>query len=304
MGNASADAVAADGEGPVRRVSLAGFAIAPAAVTNREFGDFVRATRYVTEAERCGESFVFYLQVPAGRRQQARQVAAGLPWWLPVADASWQRPEGPRLAYLRATGPSRGARVVERRDCLLRLGWRAPADRSRMGMRRARRAGGAALRVGRRPHAERGAPVQRLARIVSERARGRLAAGACSRHSRRAQRIWTFQCLRQCLGMVRRLVQPHLPSGDGKRRTRSSAVQQAAGRCGAAHSSATTPTATAIASPPAAPTRRKARRATSAFASRGRQPAASRRGPLTNRYYFEWSRQFYEIAEPTWPERV
>lgn len=95
MGNASADAVAADGEGPVRRVSLAGFAIAPAAVTNREFRDFVRATRYVTEAERCGESFVFYLQVPPARRQQARQVAAGLPWWLPVADASWQRPEGP-----------------------------------------------------------------------------------------------------------------------------------------------------------------------------------------------------------------
>ena len=95
MGNASADAVAGDGEGPVRSVSLTGFAIAPAAVTNREFGDFVRATRYVTEAERCGESFVFYLQVPAGSRQQARQVAAGLPWWLPVADASWQRPEGP-----------------------------------------------------------------------------------------------------------------------------------------------------------------------------------------------------------------
>ena len=95
MGNASADAVAADGEGPVRRISLAGFAIAPAAVTNREFGDFVRATRYVTEAERCGESFVFYLQVPVERRQQARQVVAGLPWWLPMADASWQRPEGP-----------------------------------------------------------------------------------------------------------------------------------------------------------------------------------------------------------------
>ena len=95
MGTASADAVAADGEGPVRRVSISGFAIAPAAVTNREFSAFIRATRYVTEAERCGESFVFYLQVPASRRQQARQVAPGLPWWLPVANASWQRPEGP-----------------------------------------------------------------------------------------------------------------------------------------------------------------------------------------------------------------
>ena len=95
MGSNSADAVAADGEGPVRRVALTGFSIAPAAVTNREFGDFVRATRYATEAERLGTSFVFYLQVPIIPRQQIRQVAADLPWWLPVADASWQRPEGP-----------------------------------------------------------------------------------------------------------------------------------------------------------------------------------------------------------------
>lgn len=94
MGNDSADAVVGDGEGPARRVSVSGFSIAPAAVTNREFGDFVRATRYVTEAERLGSSFVFYLQVPEEVRGQARQVAAGLPWWLPVENASWQRPEG------------------------------------------------------------------------------------------------------------------------------------------------------------------------------------------------------------------
>jgi formylglycine-generating enzyme required for sulfatase activity len=95
MGNESADAVADDGEGPVRRVSLKAFSIAPTAVTNRAFGDFVRATRHVTDAERFGSSFVFYLQVPAENRKQARQVAKDLPWWLPVADASWQRPEGP-----------------------------------------------------------------------------------------------------------------------------------------------------------------------------------------------------------------
>jgi len=95
MGNDLADAVAADGEGPVRRVSITGFSIAPTTVTNRDFSEFVRATRYVTEAERFGASFVFYLQVPATERKQIRQVAAGLPWWLPVADASWQRPEGP-----------------------------------------------------------------------------------------------------------------------------------------------------------------------------------------------------------------
>ena len=95
MGSDGADAVPQDGEGPPRRVAISAFAIAAATVTNREFAVFVRATRYVTDAERCGTSFVFYLQLPAAARQSARQVAAGLPWWLPVEFASWQRPEGP-----------------------------------------------------------------------------------------------------------------------------------------------------------------------------------------------------------------
>ena len=95
MGNVFADAVAADGEGPVRRVSLEAFLISATTVSNREFGDFVRATRYVTDAERLGYSFVFYLQVPSERRVHNREVAKHLPWWLPLADASWQRPEGP-----------------------------------------------------------------------------------------------------------------------------------------------------------------------------------------------------------------
>ena len=48
-----------------------------------------------TDAERSGSSFVFYLQVPEAARRAARQVASGLPWWLPVDHACWQRPEGP-----------------------------------------------------------------------------------------------------------------------------------------------------------------------------------------------------------------
>jgi formylglycine-generating enzyme required for sulfatase activity len=95
MGNDGPDAVLGDGEGPVRRVALNAFSIAPIAVTNRQFGDFVRATRYITEAERSGASFVFYLQLPEETRREARRVVPGIPWWVEVADASWQRPEGP-----------------------------------------------------------------------------------------------------------------------------------------------------------------------------------------------------------------
>jgi formylglycine-generating enzyme required for sulfatase activity len=95
MGNDGPDAVPGDQEGPVRRVRVDAFSIAPTTVTNRQFGDFVRATRYTTDAERSGTSFVFYLQLPEAQRRDARRVVPGIPWWVEVADASWQRPEGP-----------------------------------------------------------------------------------------------------------------------------------------------------------------------------------------------------------------
>src|SRR6478736_5376558 len=49
----------ADGEGPPRQVAVSAFAIACHAVSNIQFGDFVRATGYTTDAERYGWSFVF-----------------------------------------------------------------------------------------------------------------------------------------------------------------------------------------------------------------------------------------------------
>jgi sulfatase modifying factor 1 len=95
MGDDAGDAVPGDGEGPARRVALDAFSIAAGAVTNREFAAFVRATRYITDAERFGASFVFYLQVPPEQRRSVRRVLPDLPWWLAVSGACWQRPEGP-----------------------------------------------------------------------------------------------------------------------------------------------------------------------------------------------------------------
>jgi sulfatase modifying factor 1 len=95
MGSDASEGHAQDGEGPSREVRLSPFSIAATTVTNAEFARFVRATAYVTQAEAAGRSFVFWLQVDASRRASLRRVPDGLPWWLDVPDACWQRPQGP-----------------------------------------------------------------------------------------------------------------------------------------------------------------------------------------------------------------
>lgn len=95
MGSDGAEGYAQDGEGPSREVHLTPFSIAAATVTNEQFSAFVRATAYVTDAESAGSSFVFWLQVDATRRSSLRRVLHGLPWWLDVPHACWQRPQGP-----------------------------------------------------------------------------------------------------------------------------------------------------------------------------------------------------------------
>jgi sulfatase modifying factor 1 len=94
MGSDDGRGYAQDGEGPSRIVRLRPFSIAATTVTNAQFADFVRATRYVTEAEAAGSSFVFWLQVGEHERALLRRVPRGLPWWLDVPHACWQRPEG------------------------------------------------------------------------------------------------------------------------------------------------------------------------------------------------------------------
>ena len=95
MGSNDPDGFRDDGEGPPRLVMVDAFHISPTVVTNRQFADFVRDTRYITDAERSGASFVFYGQLPGGGDTSSLPAPPGLPWWRLVAGASWQRPEGP-----------------------------------------------------------------------------------------------------------------------------------------------------------------------------------------------------------------
>ena len=151
MGNDGPDAVAGDGEGPVRRVALDAVShrARPRSPT-REFGDFVRATRYVTEAERAGSSFVFYLQLPTPSARQRRGGSSrGLPWWLPVEDASLAAARGTRLAH-----PRRASTI---RWCTCRGTTRRPIAPGRARACRPKPNGSAPRAAGSKGSASRGA---------------------------------------------------------------------------------------------------------------------------------------------------
>jgi formylglycine-generating enzyme len=83
-----------DGEGPIRQVVLNRFWIDSTTVSNEKFETFVGTTRYVTEAEKYGWSFVFAGLLPNDLAPS--QAVLVTPWWRQVQGASWQRPEGPR----------------------------------------------------------------------------------------------------------------------------------------------------------------------------------------------------------------
>ncbi|WP_433005699.1 formylglycine-generating enzyme family protein [Kribbella sp. CA-294648] len=94
MGDPFGEGYPGDGETPVHTVRLRPFAVDPAAVTNAEFGAFVEATGYVTDAEKYRSSAVFHLAVHSDPADILGP-AAGSPWWISVRDASWRHPDGP-----------------------------------------------------------------------------------------------------------------------------------------------------------------------------------------------------------------
>jgi formylglycine-generating enzyme len=86
----------ADGEGPIRPVSISPFAIDTFPVTNADFAAFVAKTSFRTEAEVFGWSFVFWSHIPRQRfADLVEDTAAPTPWWCKVPGASWKQPLGP-----------------------------------------------------------------------------------------------------------------------------------------------------------------------------------------------------------------
>ncbi|MDN6529196.1 MAG: formylglycine-generating enzyme family protein [Brevibacterium sp.] len=96
MGSEDPLAYPDDGEGPVREVSVQGFAIAATTVTVAEFAAFVAATGHRTDAETHGDSLVFTGLLAEGLAETSPAVQA-TPWWRQVTGATWFHPAGPGI---------------------------------------------------------------------------------------------------------------------------------------------------------------------------------------------------------------
>lgn len=95
MGTDDKEGFPEDGEGPIRPVTVKPFLIDHRTVTNARFAEFVQATRYKTEAERFGWSYVFQHFVSQRSRQRVMGVSGQARWWLAVRGANWSHPDGP-----------------------------------------------------------------------------------------------------------------------------------------------------------------------------------------------------------------
>eukprot|EP00937_MAST-01D_sp_MAST-1D-sp2_P003827 g3827.t1 len=75
-------------------VSLKPFSIDVHSVTNAQFKEFVRATKYKTEAETFGWSFVLEYLASDEVKAETTQTVKGAEHWLAVQGSWWRQPEG------------------------------------------------------------------------------------------------------------------------------------------------------------------------------------------------------------------
>lgn len=103
-------------EGPIRTVKVNGFWIDPHEVTNRQFAKFVKATGYVTVAEKPVDPSAFNVpaeQIPPDMLKPGSAVFTPpdrpsnnyVDWWKYVPGASWKKPYGPNGADYKSEEP-------------------------------------------------------------------------------------------------------------------------------------------------------------------------------------------------------
>ena len=187
-------------EAPAHNVSVDGFWMDRVAVTNAEFQRFVDATGYVTLAERPANPEDYpgakpEMLVPSSVMFKKAPGPVDLRnhynWWVYVAGADWRHPRGPPARIRELDGPSGRARRLRGRRGLRHVGRQGAADRSRMGVRRARRARRRRVLLGRRVHARRQADGQHVAGRVPVAEPAARTATSGPRRSARSRRTAT-----------------------------------------------------------------------------------------------------------------
>ena len=143
---------------PIHRVYVDGFWMDKTDVTNAEFAKFVRATGYVTVAERKPKAEDFPEAPP--ENLVAGSVVFSPPdhavplnnhyqWWSYIPGANWRHPLGPKSSIQRKGELSGRGRRLRRCEGFCEMDREAFTDGGGMGVRGTRRADGEAVCLGR-----------------------------------------------------------------------------------------------------------------------------------------------------------
>jgi hypothetical protein len=201
---------------PIHRVYVNGFWMDKTDVTNEKFEEFVKATGYVTIAERTPTKEEFPTAPPENLVAGSvvfTPTTGPVPltdhyqWWNYVKGANWRHPEGPQSSI---KGREKYPVVqVAYPDAVAygKVGRQAVADGGGVGVCRSRRASGKNLLVGRRIHAWRQAYGKHVPRAIPCEGhwRGRLRWDRTGREVS-AERLRFVRHGRERVAMVQRLV--------------------------------------------------------------------------------------------------
>uniref|UniRef100_A0A1I8QBG8 Sulfatase-modifying factor enzyme-like domain-containing protein n=1 Tax=Stomoxys calcitrans TaxID=35570 RepID=A0A1I8QBG8_STOCA len=84
-----------DNESPERLVDIKDFYMDKYEVSNKKFREFVKSTKYVTEAEKFGDSFLFKSLLLENQQKELKDFrVAAAPWWFKVKGVNWRHPHG------------------------------------------------------------------------------------------------------------------------------------------------------------------------------------------------------------------